>query len=813
MPAQIGQDAVEQRESRSIAVRDRQHVGLAHDRCQPLRRGRAGAGAGLPQQGFVEQRFRFAVAAERNVYVAERLQEIRTQRRRDRGVLARASGRFAHERLGRRALVGGQIGFCRIENLHQKIAHGIRPRRFLARHVGLPQRDPERGQHRHSQNRGDGHAAAMALDEFARPIPARRRMRENRAATEITLDVFGERARRRVAALRIGFERFEQDIVQVAAQQTTQALRRRSGRRDCRRIAFVREGVRGRAPTDERGRTLRFAVGAEFGPEAEQQFVQQYAEAVDVGRGRDRAALRLLGRGIAGREKADRTRQDLAAVVDQLGDAEIEQFGFAAGGDKNIRRFDIAMHNQAAVRHLDGAAYVGEQTQTLRHIQIAFVRVARDGNAVDEFHDEKRNAGVGDAAVDQTRDMRMVEAGEHLAFALEQALLEFGIQSAAQYFDRHLLAKIHADALGEKHRGHAALAEFAHKTKAADLASDVVLGLQFGDGDAGVELRHRRIENAAVAVSGEQAAQGFAVVRRRDVLAHPRLALGGRQLNRDVKPIAQAVERVVGIDRKIRFGIVSLHSRLVSTRSSAALAAAFLHCHELQNTNPYSFVTSTQALIDERAGETPVAIDGAPGDAQRSGGFLQLQPGEVAQFHHARGARIGLLQLLQRLVQRECFFRAGDRQAVVAGRYGDSQPVAPGTLAQAVARVIDEKVAHRARGIREKLRGMGELEFASIADAQIQFVHQRRRVQRVAGALPRKLAAGHRLQARINGVEQCVRALRRRGGVFSRSGRRHRQLPRCVDERQSIIGTSVAAAKVSVCRAVRRIMDVNVVIG
>ena len=72
------------------------------------------------------------------------------------------------------------------------------------------------------------------------------------------------------------------------------------------------------------------------------------------------------------------------------------------------------------------AMHVGQRLQNLAHQGDAAARVelmgiaeAVDGQAADEFHHQIGQAGLGDAAIDQARDLRMIQAGQELAFAAE----------------------------------------------------------------------------------------------------------------------------------------------------------------------------------------------------------------------------------------------------------------------------------------------------------------------------------------------------------------------------------------------------------
>ena len=86
----------------------------------------------------------------------------------------------------------------------------------------------------------------------------------------------------------------------------------------------------------------------------------------------------------------------------------------------------------------------------------------------------------------------------------------------------------------------------------------------------------------------------------------------------------------------------------------------------------------------------------------------------------------------------------------------DALPIATCALAQVVARAIAQQMTHGARRVGEKLCRVGEGQFALRADAQVQLMHQRGRIERtalVSGELP----AGHGFKACIDRIEQCVR--------------------------------------------------------
>src|SRR3546814_1255284 len=56
---------------------------------------------------------------------------------------------------------------------------------------------------------------------------------------------------------------------------------------------------------------------------------------------------------------------------------------------------------------------------------------------------------------------------------------------------------------------------------------------------------------------------------------------------------------------------------------------------------------AAQLAIQPGTCGSPVAADGAPGDAERVGGFLRAQAAEYAALDHLRCARIGFLQAIR----------------------------------------------------------------------------------------------------------------------------------------------------------------------
>ena len=83
------------------------------------------------------------------------------------------------------------------------------------------------------------------------------------------------------------------------------------------------------------------------------------------------------------------------------------------------------------------------------------------GSPVDVLHDEVGQAVVGRAAVEQARDVRVLERGEDLPLGAKRASMQLGVQPRRHDLDRHPLRELAVGALGQVDRAHAAAADLA----------------------------------------------------------------------------------------------------------------------------------------------------------------------------------------------------------------------------------------------------------------------------------------------------------------------------------------------------------------
>ena len=124
---------------------------------------------------------------------------------------------------------------------------------------------------------------------------------------------------------------------------------------------------------------------------------------------------------------------------DHLGDAEIEQFGDPFLGDQNVAGFQIAVHHQVLMRILHRLTDHAEQFQSLPDVQILLFAILRDGQAIDVLHDEVRKPILGRAAIQQSRNKRMLQVRQDLPLLAETPQHGVGIHAALQDLDSDFL--------------------------------------------------------------------------------------------------------------------------------------------------------------------------------------------------------------------------------------------------------------------------------------------------------------------------------------------------------------------------------------
>ena len=102
------------------------------------------------------------------------------------------------------------------------------------------------------------------------------------------------------------------------------------------------------------------------------QFEQHHTQRKHIGRGANGLAGDLLRRGVVRRQAAAGMACDVAGrrrppavVIEQTGDAEVQQLGLAARGDQHVGRLQVAVHDELRVGVLHRFGHPHQQTHAL----------------------------------------------------------------------------------------------------------------------------------------------------------------------------------------------------------------------------------------------------------------------------------------------------------------------------------------------------------------------------------------------------------------------------------------------------------------
>ena len=244
-----------------------------------------------------------------------------------------------------------------------------------------------------------------------------------------------------------------------------------------------------------------------------EQFEQHDTQRPDIDRGGRGLAADLLGRGVfrrvepQARDGGFRRR----GVIEQLGDAEVEQFHAAVVGDQDVAGLEIAVNDEPCVGVRDRFAHRQEQPQAFAQAEAQRIAVRAQVAAVDVFEREERLAVRAGAAVEQARDVGMLEAGEDLALGAEALGEMLHARPRPHQLQRRALLETAVHALGEVDRAHAALPDQLQQPPSAEVTADQ----RFGGGaravfrQRGDEIRaaRRQAGDAGIAIGLQQRAR------------------------------------------------------------------------------------------------------------------------------------------------------------------------------------------------------------------------------------------------------------------------------------------------------------------
>ena len=161
------------------------------------------------------------------------------------------------------------------------------------------------------------------------------------------------------------------------------------------------------------------------------------------------------------------------------------------------------MDDEPAVRIANNATDAPEEFDALAEAEAPFAAVRVNRLPVHELHHDERDAVLGRAAVDQPRDVRMLECGKDPTFRKEAFAEQAVGETAARELERGALRKAGVGALDEIDRSHAAAAEQPDDPPAADPSA----------GDGGRRPVHDVAEGGIAA--GNTEGRGFEPVSRR----------------------------------------------------------------------------------------------------------------------------------------------------------------------------------------------------------------------------------------------------------------------------------------------------------
>ena len=154
------------------------------------------------------------------------------------------------------------------------------------------------------------------------------------------------------------------------------------------------------------------------------------------------------------------------------------------------------MDDQALVSKLHRRADGTEQAKPLGNRKVFLVAIPGDGTALHVLHHEIGQSAVRGAAVEQARDVGVLESGEDLPFGPEPAQDLLGVHAGLEDFERDPLLELPVDTDGEIDDTHPAVAEaLQHLVRTEALPNQ------------GIQGRRRRLfrqEITTFAIRGEQ---------------------------------------------------------------------------------------------------------------------------------------------------------------------------------------------------------------------------------------------------------------------------------------------------------------------
>ena len=370
---------------------------------------------------------------------------------------------------------------------HQAAAHAHRAERQCGaplQHRGSQATDQPQAAERRSASGGP-----VALQPLEQHITRAGRSRRHRPPFAKRGDVGRQRVHAGVAlGWRFG-QSLQHDVVQVALQLTASARPARVGQ--CQLTGagglLFQHGARGFGGGG--GITAIRALAGE-------QQVEQHTQAVDV-RGRThQITAHLLRAGVVRCERALVKQggpgfDPAAGWVQGLGDAKVQQTHTSVVVHQHVAGLEVAVHQQVAVCVRDRIGQLQEQHQPVVQLQLSAGDI--DGPALHPFHHKVGQAVVGDAGVQQPRNVRVRQPGQCLLLLGKARQHRDGVHAALEQFDCGNTLESPVVAPGLEDLAHAARAQRPLQPPSAQLLADAVGRWCSGCGRGGLQETRGRV--------------------------------------------------------------------------------------------------------------------------------------------------------------------------------------------------------------------------------------------------------------------------------------------------------------------------------
>ena len=109
----------------------------------------------------------------------------------------------------------------------------------------------------------------------------------------------------------------------------------------------------------------------------------------------------------------------MSCELEQLGNAEVQELCRPVRSDEDVLRLDVAVDDEPLVGVRDAVTDLQKERETIVEREIALRAVPIDRHAVDVLHHEIGPTLGGRAAVEQPRDVGVLQPGEKLPLAME----------------------------------------------------------------------------------------------------------------------------------------------------------------------------------------------------------------------------------------------------------------------------------------------------------------------------------------------------------------------------------------------------------